>query len=93
MDRRQRLFLAIAALLGVAATIYNWYLVSSEHRYYPKLAFFAPCGAILFAAASIVPGLTGPVSPGDTQKKYRQGALLLIGLAAGLLNWYFMSRS
>ena len=89
---KQRIFLAVVALVGCATTLYNWYILRTEHRFYPKLAFFAPCAAIIFGAVSLFPGLAGAVTPEDQQKKYRQGALLLIGLAVGLLNWYAMSR-
>ncbi len=90
---KQRLFLAVVALLGCATTLYNWYILGVEHRYYPKLAFFAPGFAVLFGAVSIRPSLAGPVSPADKQKKYRQAALLLLGVTAGLINWYAMARS
>jgi hypothetical protein len=90
---KQRLFLAVVALLGLGTTLYNWHILSSEHRYYPKLAFFAPCAAVLFGAVSIRPSLAGPVSPADKLKKYRQAALLLLGVAAGLINWYAMAQS
>jgi hypothetical protein len=90
---KQRLFLAVVALLGCGATLYNWRILGFEHRYYPKVAFFAPCFAVLFGAVSVVPSLAGPMSLADKHKKYRQAALLLLGLAAGLINWYAMVRS
>ena len=88
----RRLLLLLFALLCLGATLYNWHIIRLEHRYYPKLAVFAPCGAILFGAASLLPNLACPVAPAEKTRKYLQGAVLLLGLAAGLINWYAMAQ-
>ena len=90
---KRRLFLALFALLCLGATLYNWHILRVEHRYYPKLAIFAPFGALLFGAASLFPNLAGPVAPEERMRKYLQAAVLLLGLAAGLINWYAMAQS
>ena len=90
---KRRVLLALFTLLCLGATLYNWHILRLESRYYPKLAIFAPCGAILFGAVSLFPKLTGPVAPEEKRKKYLQGAVLLLGLAAGLINWYAMAHS
>ena len=89
---RQRFFFGLFALLCLGTTLYNWHILRLEDRYYPKLAVFAPIGAIVFGAVSLFPDLAGPVAPEEKRKKYIQGALLLLGLAAGLANWYAVAQ-
>ena len=90
---RTRLVFALVALVSLGVTLYNWHILRLEHRFYPKLAIFAPCATILFGAVSILPNLAGPVAPEEQRKKYLQGAVLLFSLAAGLINWYAMAHS
>ena len=89
---KQRFFVGLFALLCLGATLYNWHILRLDNRYYPKLAVFAPIGAIVFGAVSLFPDLAGPVAPEEKIRKYLQGAVLLLGLAAGLTNWYAMAQ-
>ena len=90
---KRRFLFGLFALLCLGATLYNWHILRLENRYYPKLAIFAPSGAIFFGAVSLFPNLAGPVAPEEKMKKYLQGAVLLLSLAAGLINWYVMAQS
>ena len=89
---KQRFYFGLFALVCLGATLYNWRLLLLEQRYYPKVATFAPIGALVFGAVSLLPNLAGPVAPEEKMKKYLQGAILLLGLAVGLINWYAMAQ-
>lgn len=90
---KQRLYVSLFALVCAVATLYNWHLLRSESGYYPKLAVFAPSGVVFFGAVGLFPKLAGMVTPEQKTKKYAQAAVLLLALAAGLLNWYAMANS
>ena len=90
---KQRLLFGLFALLCLLVALYNWHILRVDNRYYPTQAVFAPIFAIFFGAVSLFPALAGPVRPEEKIKKYLQGAVPLLGLAAGLMNWYAMARS
>lgn len=77
-------------IIGVSAFLLyiNWHQLNTEGKYSFKMAAFAPLGIIggLFLLA--FPTRAG--RPVTTSDKIIVFAVFIIGLAAGLLNWYLM---
>jgi hypothetical protein len=84
-----------ARLLGVVLIVacsgliyYNWHQLSTEGRYSMKLAAFAPLCVVGGVFLLLFPGRAGkPTTRGD---KLIALVVLVIGLAAGLVNWFLM---
>jgi hypothetical protein len=84
-----------ARLLGVALIIvcagmiyYGWYQLRTEGVYYIKMAAFSPLGVIGGIFLLLFPGMGG--KPNTTKEKVIVMVVFVIGLLAGLVNWYFM---
>ena len=85
---KQRL-LAVLLILGSAAMFYySWYNLRVEGVYYLKFAAFAPLLGIGGIFLLFFPSLGG--KPNTTKEKVIVLAVFVIGLLAGLLNWYLM---
>lgn len=87
-----RLVFWLFALLGASLTAYEWHAVRSGNFYHPMAAVFGPWCAISFAVLGVFPRLAGKPAPEEKTKKAVQGILLVLGLGAGLFNWYAMTR-
>ncbi|HEV2765426.1 MAG TPA: hypothetical protein VGV38_20755 [Pyrinomonadaceae bacterium] len=82
-------------LLGVAViaifswlTYHNWQQLQGEGRYSLKLAAFGPLGIIGGLYVLLFPSKAGkPETGGD---KILALLVFVLGLAAGLCNWYLM---
>jgi hypothetical protein len=84
-----------ARLLGVALillfaglTYYNWHQLQEEGSYSLKMAAFGPLGVVGGFFLLLFPGLGG--KPETTRDKIIVLLVLVVGMAAGLLNWYLM---
>ena len=84
-----------ARLLGVALIIlcaamiyYGWYQLRTEGVYYLKMAAFAPLGVVGGIFLLLFPGMGG--KPNTTKEKVIVFVVFVIGLLAGLVNWYLM---
>lgn len=75
-------------VISVALVYYNWQQLLHTHKYSTRIASFAPlCGvAGLFLIA--FPGLSG--KPTTTGEKVMVMTVFVVGLLAGLVNWYWM---
>ena len=88
MHIKARLF-AILLILGCAAMIYyGWHRLWSEGVYSLKMAAFAPLGVVGGVFLLLFPSLGG--KPNTTKEKVIVLLVFLVGLAAGLVNWYLM---
>ncbi len=85
---KARLLGAALVLLFAGLTYYNWHRLYGEGRYSPKLAAFGPVGVVGGLFLLLSPGRGG--RPQTTADKLVVLAVLVAGLAAGLLNWYMM---
>ena len=84
-----------ARLLGVALIIlcagmiyYGWYQLRTEGVYYIKMATFAPLGVVGGIFLLLFPGMGG--KPNTPKEKVIVLVVFVIGLLAGLVNWYLM---
>jgi len=85
---KQRLF-AVALILGFAGlTYYNWHQLWQQQEYSLKLAAFGPLGIVGGIFLLIFPEMTG--KPTTSRDKFIVLAVFVVGLVAGLLNWFLM---
>jgi len=83
-----RLFaLALIAVFG-GLVYYAWHQLLSEGEYSMKFAAFGPVGVVGGLFLLLFPSKVG--KPQTTFDKLLVIGVLVIGLAAGLLNWYLM---
>lgn len=88
MYLKQRLF-AVALIVGFAGlTYYNWHQLWQENKYSLKLAAFGPVGVIGGFFMLLFPTMIG--KPNTTQEKVIVILVFVVGLAAGLINWFLM---
>ena len=88
MYLKQRLF-AVALILGFAAlTYYNWHQLWQENKYSLKLAAFGPVGVIGGFFMLLFPTMIG--KPNTTKERVIVILVFVVGLAAGLINWFLM---
>lgn len=88
MYLKQRLF-AVALIVGFAGlTYYNWHQLWQENKYSLKMAAFGPVGGIGGFFMLLFPTMIG--KPNTTQEKVIVILVFVVGLAAGLINWYLM---
>lgn len=81
--------LALVLIALSAGLIYvNWYQLWHEGRYSMKLAAFAPVIGIGGLFLLCFPSMVG--KPNTAKEKIIVLIVFVIGLAAGLINWYLM---
>jgi NhaP-type Na+/H+ or K+/H+ antiporter len=85
---KQRLF-AVVLILGFAAlTYYNWHRLWQEHEYSLKMAAFGPLGVVGGFFLLLFPTMAG--KPNTTQERVIVLLVFVVGIIAGLVNWYLM---
>ena len=85
---KARLF-AVALIIVCGGMIYyGWYQLRTEGIYYIKMAAFAPLGVVGGIFLLLFPGLGG--KPNTAKEKVIVLVVFVIGLLAGLVNWYLM---
>ena len=88
MYLKQRLF-ALVLILGFAGlTYYNWRQLWQENEYSLKLAAFGPVGVVGGLFLLFFPTMTG--KPNTKQEKVIVILVFVVGIVAGLLNWFLM---
>jgi hypothetical protein len=83
-----RLLGIVIIVIFVGLTYYNWHQLSSDGVYSTKLAAFGPLGIVGGLFVMIFPGKAG--KPETTMDKLVVMLVFVVGLVAGLLNWYLM---
>ncbi|MGH9882840.1 MAG: hypothetical protein ACRD6N_15490 [Pyrinomonadaceae bacterium] len=82
-------------LLGIVITLifagliyYNWHQLITSGSYSPKMAALGPVGVIGGIFVLIFPGKAG--KPTTTADRIIVLFVFVVGLVAGLVNWYLM---
>jgi len=83
-----RLFAVALILLFAGMVYFNWHQLQTDGKYSLKMAAFAPVGIVGGVFLVLFPSKAG--KPRTTADKLIMLAVVVIGLAAGLLNWYLM---
>ncbi len=95
----QRLIGVLMILIGIGFVVYGWQKVLAEGVYWPKASFIFP--ALAFVGLAI---FLYPMSKEECLERYgvekpqswshfngAQKSLIVLGFAAGALNWAFIS--
>ena len=85
---KARLFALVLILVFGGLIALNWYELMTQGRYYMKLAAFGPLGVIGGFFLLLFPARAG--KPDTTRDKIIALFVFVIGLAAGLANWFLM---
>jgi hypothetical protein len=85
---KTRLFALVIILVSAGLTYLGWHQLLNEGRYPLKVAAFAPVGIVGGLFLLLFPTKAG--KPETTKDKVIVLVVFVIGLAAGLLNWYLM---
>ena len=83
-----RLLGVLLILLFAGLTYYNWHQLRAEGEYSLKLAAFGPVGVVGGLFLLLFPGMGG--KPETAREKVVVLLVFVVGLAAGLVNWYLM---
>ncbi|HJQ30662.1 MAG TPA: hypothetical protein VJ866_00705 [Pyrinomonadaceae bacterium] len=83
-----RLLGVLLILFFAALTYYNWHQLQTEGKYSLKLATFGPVGVVGGLFLLLFPAMGG--RPETTRAKVVVLLVFVVGLAAGLVNWYLM---
>ena len=85
---KARILGLVLIVISLALIYVNWRQLLQEGRYSMKLAAFGPVVGIGGLFLLIVPSMAG--KPTTTKEKFIALAVIIIGLAAGVVNWYLM---
>jgi len=85
---RARLLAVGLIIVSVGLIYYNWHQLQQEGRYSMKLAAFGPLLTIGGIFLLLFPSMGG--KPTNAKEKIIAMIVFVIGLAAGLVNWYLM---
>ena len=85
---KARILGVVLIVISVALIYVNWRQLLQEGRYSMKLAAFGPVVGIGGLFLLIVPSMAG--KPTTTKEKFIALAVIVVGLVAGLINWYLM---
>jgi len=88
LNLKVRLFALVLILLFAGMAYYNWHQLHSEGKYSMKMAAFGPVGVVGGLFLLVFPSKVG--KPQTLVDKLIVLGVLIVGLAAGLLNWYLM---
>lgn len=85
---KQRLFALILIIAFAGLTYYNWRQLWQENEYSLKLAAFGPVGVVGGFFMLLFPTMIG--KPNTTQERVIVISVFVVGLIAGLINWFLM---
>ena len=88
MHLKVRLFALALILVCAGLVYYNWHQLAVEQKYSLKIASFGPVAIVGGLFLLLFPTKVG--KPETTGDKILALSVLVIGLAAGLVNWYLM---
>lgn len=88
---KQRLLALFLIVLSIAMIYYGWYKLRVDGVYYLKMAAFAPLLGVGGLFLLFFPSLGG--APTTTKEKAIVLVVFVIGMLAGLLNWFLMDPS
>lgn len=85
---KQRLFALVMIIGFIGLTYYNWQQLWDDGRYSLKMAAFGPVGVVGGFFILLFPTMAG--APQTTRERLLLLGVFVVGLAAGLVNWYLM---
>lgn len=85
---KARIFALVMIVASAGLIYYNWHQLLAEGSYSFKLAAFGPVGVVAGFFLLLFPGRGG--APTTTKERLLVLLVFLIGLAAGVVNWYLM---
>ena len=85
---KQRLFAVVLILLSIGLVYYGWYRLWNEGVYSLRMAAFSPLIGVGGIFLVFFPSLFG--KPETTKEKLIVMAVFVVGIIAGLINWYLM---
>jgi hypothetical protein len=85
---KTRLFALLIIAVFAGLLCYEWYSLRQEGRYSIKIASFAPVGIVGGLFIFLFPAKAG--KPETASEKILVLLVFVIGMAAGLVNWYLM---
>ena len=87
---KARAFGLALILVSIGLVYYNWRQLLQEGRYSMKLASFGPVVGVGGFFLLLFPSMAG--KPTTAKEKVIVLVVLVIGLVAGLINWYLMDQ-
>jgi hypothetical protein len=85
---KTRILALVLILLGIGLVYFNWHQLLKEGSYSMKMAAFGPLIGIGGLYLLFFPSMAG--KPRSAKEKVMALIVFVIGLAAGLVNWYLM---
>ena len=85
---KARILALLLILLSVFLVYLGWHQLLNEGRYSMKLAAFGPVVGVGGLFLLIFPSMAG--KPTTAKEKIITLVVLVVGLLAGLINWYLM---
>lgn len=85
---KARLLAVVMIVISIGLIYYNWQQLLQENQYSTKLAAFAPLIGVGGLFLLLFPTMGG--KPETGREKVFVLLVFIIGMAAGLCNWYFM---
>ena len=85
---KARIFALVLILVSVGLIYFNWHQLLQDGSYSMKLAAFGPVVGIGGVYLLLFPSMGG--KPTSAREKIIVLVVLVIGLVAGLINWYLM---
>ena len=85
---KARLLAVLLILLSIGLVYYNWHRLLQDRQYSAKLATFGPVVGLGGLFLMMFPSMAG--RPTTTKEKIIVLGVLVIGMVAGLVNWYLM---
>jgi hypothetical protein len=85
---KQRLFAVLLILGSIALIYYGWYRLREEGVYSLRMAAFAPLIGVGGVFLLFFPSMFG--RPETTKEKLIVLAVFVVGIVAGLINWFLM---
>lgn len=85
---KTRLVGLLIVILCAAMIWYGWYQLQKDGTYYMKMATFAPVGVVGGIFMMLFPSMSG--KPNTTKARVIVLVVFVIGLIAGLINWFLM---
>ncbi len=80
-----------AGILGLVLVLWNWNLLLSQHRFYPRTALFGPLSTILIFLA-FNPKYLGRMESLTPSQRYVVPIAMLAALGLGVLNLLLMQK-
>ncbi|HEX3280972.1 MAG TPA: hypothetical protein VHR36_07050 [Pyrinomonadaceae bacterium] len=85
---KARILGLVLTVLGIGLVYINWHQLQKDNTYSLKMAAFGPLVAVGGVFLIFFPSMSG--KPNTTKEKIILLIVFVIGLAAGLVNWYLM---